>query len=472
MESATNKIFSVSLLNQSVARLMEMHIPLCWVAGEVSNMVRAASGHWYFTLKDEQAQVRAVMFRGRAQYASFQPREGDRVEVRAQVTLYAPRGDYQLNVEAIRRAGVGDLYERFLRLKEQLEREGLFAAERKQALPVFPRRIGILTSLQAAALQDVLTAFARRAPHLPLIIYPIPVQGAGAADKIAQMIATADARAECDLLLLVRGGGSIEDLWSFNEEVVARAIAACRLPLIAGIGHETDFTIADFVADLRAPTPTAGAELAARAQADWQRQLAQLQQRMQHSMQRQQQQRAQQLDWLLRRLESPQQKVQRWHLQLQALQERMQYAWQRSRSQAGHRLQQQQLRLTHGRPHIASRQALLQQLLQRFAHAAQRQHHRRHEKLQMLQAQLDLLNPQRTLARGYAIVQDAQGQIVRDAASLQPGAQLLLHSAQSSARLLLQSVQAAPPLPASAPDKPVRRTRPRKPASSADTPDA
>jgi exodeoxyribonuclease VII large subunit len=262
-------VLTVSALNQAVARTLERSFPLCWIGGEVSNFTRASSGHWYFTLKDSGAQVRAVMFRGRAQYAGFMPREGDKVEVRALVTLYAPRGDYQLNVEAIRRAGVGNLFEAFLQLKDRLGREGLFDPERKRPLPAFVRTIGVVTSPQAAALRDVLTALARRAPHVRVVLYPAPVQGAGSAERIAQAIATASRRAECDVLLVCRGGGSIEDLWSFNEEVVARAIAACAVPVIVGVGHETDFTIADFTADVRAPTPTAAAEMASGAREDW-----------------------------------------------------------------------------------------------------------------------------------------------------------------------------------------------------------
>jgi len=262
-------VLAVSALNQAVARVLERSFPLVWVAGEISNFTRAASGHWYFTLKDDAAQVRAVMFKGRAQYADFAPREGDKVEVRTLVTLYAPRGDYQLNVEAIRRAGVGNLYEAFLRLKEKLEREGLFAPARKRPIPGFVRCIGIVTSPQAAALHDILTALRRRAPHVRVVLYPTPVQGEGAAARIARAIETASQRAECDVLLVGRGGGSMEDLWSFNDETVARAIAACAMPVIAGIGHETDFTIADFAADLRAPTPTAAAELCAIPRNDW-----------------------------------------------------------------------------------------------------------------------------------------------------------------------------------------------------------
>jgi len=254
---AAPPVLTVSALNQAVARLLERSFPLTWIAGEISNFTRAASGHWYFTLKDDGAQVRAVMFRGRAQYAGFTPREGDKVEVRALVTLYGARGDYQINVEAIRRAGVGALYEAFQRLKEKLAAQGLFDPERKRAIPMFARTVGIVTSPQAAALRDILIALKRRAPHVAIILYPTPVQGQQAPEKIALAIRTASARAECDVLLVCRGGGSIEDLWSFNDEGVAHAIADCSMPVISGVGHETDFTIADFAADLRAATPTA-----------------------------------------------------------------------------------------------------------------------------------------------------------------------------------------------------------------------
>ena len=226
------EVMTVSALNLAVAKMLERQFPLMWIAGEVSNFTRAASGHWYFTLKDSTAQVRAVMFRGRAQYAGFTPANGDKVEVRAMVTLYPARGDFQLGVEAIRRAGVGNLHEAFLRLKEKLQAEGLFDAGRKRELPAFPKTIGIVTSPQAAALRDVLSTLRRRAPHVRIVLYPTPVQGEGAGQKIAEALVRAGARTECDLIILCRGGGSMEDLWSFNEEAVARALAACPIPVI------------------------------------------------------------------------------------------------------------------------------------------------------------------------------------------------------------------------------------------------
>src|SRR5574340_462515 len=270
-------VISVSELNRSARQILEQRLPLLWVAGEISNFTQAASGHWYFSLKDDKAQVRCAMFRMKSQYLDWLPENGMQVEVRAQPTLYEPRGEYQLAVENMRRAGLGALYEAFEKLKGRLEKEGLFAAARKKALPAFPRRIGIITSPAAAALRDVLTTLRRRMPNIPVLIYPVPVQGEGAAQKIAAAIQLAGQRRECDVLILCRGGGSIEDLWAFNEEVVARAIAACEIPVICGVGHETDFTIADFAADRRAPTPTAAAELATPHRADLLQRLAVLQ---------------------------------------------------------------------------------------------------------------------------------------------------------------------------------------------------
>ncbi|MEO8598649.1 MAG: exodeoxyribonuclease VII large subunit, partial [bacterium] len=323
---AAAPILSVTELNQAVARMLERGFPLTWVAGEISNFTRAASGHWYFTLKDSAAQVRAVMFRGRAQYADFIPKDGDRVELRTLVTLYAPRGDYQLNVEAIRRAGLGNLFEAFLRLKEKLELEGLFDPGRKRRLPAFAKTIGIVTSPQAAALRDILTTLQRRAPHVEIILYPTPVQGEGAAAKISHAIRLASNRGDCDVLLLCRGGGSIEDLWSFNDEAVARAIVDCNMPVIAGVGHETDFTIADFAADLRAPTPTAAAELAVTPRADWLAIVMTQADALQRAIQRQLSERGQTLDWLSHRLQSPKTTIARERLQLQALGNRLHLA--------------------------------------------------------------------------------------------------------------------------------------------------
>ncbi|NJN40742.1 MAG: exodeoxyribonuclease VII large subunit [Gammaproteobacteria bacterium] len=247
--SANDAVLSVSSLSRSVRDLLESRFPLVWVGGEISNLTLARSGHTYFSLKDDQAQVRCVLFRHRGQNLDWTPREGMQVEVRAVVTLYEPRGDFQLNVEFMRRAGQGALHEAFLRLRDRLGAEGLFAEEIKRPLPASPRAIGVVTSLHAAALRDVLTTLARRNPSIPVIVYPTTVQGEGAAAQIVAALEQAGRRAECDVLILCRGGGSIEDLWSFNDERVARSIRACPIPVVAGVGHETDFTIADFAAD-------------------------------------------------------------------------------------------------------------------------------------------------------------------------------------------------------------------------------
>jgi exodeoxyribonuclease VII large subunit len=434
-------VLTVSALNQSVARLLERTFPLIWVKGEISNFTRAASGHWYFNLKDDGAQVRAVMFKGRAQYAGFVPREGDKVEVRTLVTLYAPRGDYQLNVEAIRKSGVGDLYAAFLQLKERLEREGLFDRAAKRPLPAFPRRIGIVTSPQAAALRDVLTTLRRRAPHVEIVLYPTPVQGEGSAQRIAAAIATASARAECELLLVCRGGGSIEDLWSFNEEAVARAIAGCSMPVISGVGHETDFTIADFAADLRAPTPTAAAELAATARADWLAELRGHAQDLTRALRRTLTEKAQTVDWLSRRLASPGAYIQHERVKLLALQARLTHATRLPLTQMRHRLQQLSTRLAHQLPDTAHARRDVTDLARRLQAALAARQLRQRQTLGGLNTQLELLNPQRTLERGYAIVTDRNGRVMQSPAELAARSEVTIRLAQGSAEVGIASVQ-------------------------------
>ena len=438
---AAPTVLSVTALNAQVARLLERSFPLTWISGEISNFTRAASGHWYFTLKDDAAQVRAVMFRSRAQMAGFTPREGDKVEVRALVTLYGARGDYQINVEAIRRAGVGQLYEAFLRLKEKLSAQGLFDAERKRPLPLFPRTVGIVTSPQAAALRDVLTALRRRAPHVRVVLYPAPVQGQFSADKIAESIMTASRRAEVDVLLVCRGGGSIEDLWSFNEECVARAIAACSIPVIAGVGHETDVTIADFAADVRAATPTAAAELAATPRADW---LASLQADtvdLQRAMERRLLDAGQGLDMLSRRLLSPSARIANQRLTLLSLATAMTHAVKLPVNRHSLALAQLQQRWARHRPDM---RALRAQLISdgRHLNASLGNGIKRHrDALNALSNQLEMLNPQRTLERGYAIVRDGKGQIVRDPAQIKARDTLNVRLAGGSAEVAVTQVQ-------------------------------
>ncbi len=436
-----NQVISVSALNQAVARLLERSFPLQWISGEISNFTRASSGHWYFTLKDDAAQVRAVMFRGRAQYAGFVPREGDKVEVRALVTLYGPRGDYQINVEAIRRAGVGSLFEAFQRLKERLAAAGLFDTERKRALPLFPRTIGIVTSPQAAALRDVLIALRRRAPHVNVVLYPTLVQGQQAAAQIAAAIDTASRRAECDVLLVVRGGGSMEDLWCFNEEVVAYAVANCNVPVVSGVGHETDFTICDFAADVRAATPTAAAELAATPRADWLGSLRADATDLRRAMRRALSDATQTLDNLQRRLLSPTARIAQQRMQLQSLSTAMMHATRNPLQQARFTLDRLAGRLAARKPDASKARAAMEALQHRAGASMRGQLLQRRDALNALSAQLELLNPQRTLERGYAIVTDAAGAVLRDPAQIKPGQSLGVRLAEGSAEIGVATVQ-------------------------------
>jgi exodeoxyribonuclease VII large subunit len=434
-------VLSVTALNQQVARLLERSFPLVWIGGEISNFTRAASGHWYFTLKDDAAQVRAVMFRGRAQYAGFTPREGDKVEVRALVTLYGARGDYQINVEAIRRAGVGALYEAFLRLKEKLTAQGLFDQERKRPLPLFARSVGIVTSPQAAALRDVLTALKRRAPHVRIVLYPAPVQGQGAAEKIAEAIATASRRAEVDVLIVGRGGGSIEDLWSFNEEVVARAIVAASMPVISGVGHETDFTIADFAADLRAATPTAAAELAVTARADWLGSLSADAGDLRRAMDRILGDAGQSLDNLSRRLLSPASQIEHQRLKLLGMASTLTHAVRGPLNRQGVVLAQLQQRWARHRPDSRAMRTQLASEQRHLVASMGGQLRARREAMHALAAQLELLNPQRTLERGYAIVSNAKGKVLQAPGQIKPRDVLRLRLAEGSVEIGVAGVQ-------------------------------
>lgn len=378
---ASAPVLSVSALLRSVRDTLERRFPLAWVGGEISNFRPASSGHWYFTLKDEAAQVDCVMFRSRAAALDWEPAEGMRVEARALVTLYEPRGRFQLNVEHMRRAGLGPLYERFLKLKAQLEKEGLFDPAAKREIPAFPKAIGVVTSRQAAALRDVLTTLQRRNPSIPVIVYPVQVQGDGAAAKIAQMLAVANARAECDVLLLVRGGGSIEDLWQFNEEAVARAIRASAIPVVVGVGHETDVTIADFAADRRAPTPTAAAEMVSPAREELLLRVAELAQRASREA--------------LRRIEYAMQMV-------DALSRR----------------------LVHPRERLRTSRQLLEQLAARLSSAAARRLDNFAAQLAALKAGLASLNPSAVLERGYSLTRNAAGEVVVDAGRVVEGERL------------------------------------------------
>ena len=432
------EILTVSALARSVRDLLEHRYPLLWVAGEISNCVRAKSGHLYFSLKDEMAQVRCVMFRNRGQYLDWEPREGLRVEVRALVTLYEARGDFQLNVESMRLAGQGALFEAFLRLRDKLDKEGLFDAAHKKPLPAYPQRIGIVTSLQAAALRDVLTTLARRNPSIPVIIYPAPVQGEGAAQQLAAAIAAAARRNECDVLILCRGGGSIEDLWAFNDEGLARAIYACPIPVVTGIGHETDFTIAEFVADRRAATPTAAAELASPARAELIADLRQLRQSLLRQMQLALETRAQRVDSMAGRLQSPADRLAASSVRIGAARMRLGAALALCTRNAEWRLSHATRRLAAAMPNLGVLQHRTAQLETALRRATPQRLAALGENLTRLSLGLAHLDPAAVLERGYAIARRPDGSVVRASAALRPGDPLELSFARGGATVRVE----------------------------------
>ncbi len=415
-------VVSVSQLNRLVAELLEVSLPVQLVRGEISNFVRAASGHWYFTLKDSGAQLRAVMFKGRAQAVGFLPREGMQVEVRGQVTLYQARGDFQLIVDLMRQAGAGNLYQQFLLLKEKLQAEGLFDAGRKKPLPRSPSAIGVITSASGAALHDVLTTLARRAPAIPVFIFPSQVQGIEAPARLIAAIESARQHARCSVLLLVRGGGSIEDLWAFNDERLARAIAACPIPIISGVGHESDFTIADFVADLRAPTPTAAAALAVPDRLELLARLFQSTRALSQAWRRHFQNAEQSLDFAARMLRPPSAQWRERRLQLAGLGNRLQAAMSFSLTRDLHRFERAQSRLSA--PDIESRQLEMALALDRLRSAMRSRDESSQNHVQLLGHRLNQASPQGTLARGYSIVSKTDGTVVRASTQVHNGEML------------------------------------------------
>jgi exodeoxyribonuclease VII large subunit len=435
------EVLSVSALNRSVRDLLEHRFPLVWVAGEISNFTPARSGHLYFSLKDDQAQVRCVMFRSRGALLDWQPRDGVQVEVRALVSLYEPRGDFQLNVEFMRRAGLGALYEAFLRLRDRLEREGLFDPAIKRPAPAFPRAIGVVTSPAAAALRDVLTTLARRNPSLPVVIYPTAVQGEGAPAELVAALEAAGRRRECDVLILCRGGGSIEDLWAFNDERVARAIRACPIPVVVGVGHETDFTIADFAADVRAPTPTGAAELASPSRDELRNRLALLAARLQRRMARDLETRMQLLDHLSRRLVHPGRRLDAQAALVAQLRTRLAVATERSLERGRWRVRELFERARRRMPAAPPLEARVAELAHRARTAAAHGLQQRAARLQSLAQSLAHLDPRAVLERGYSIVRDAQGRVVRRSAGLAPGDALDLTFAEGGARTRVEETR-------------------------------
>ena len=420
------EIYTVSRLNSEVRDLLEGSFPILWVEGEISNFSRPSSGHMYFSLKDATAQVRCAMFRGANRYLSFAPENGTQVLVRARVSLYEGRGEFQLIVESMEESGEGALRRAFEALKTRLSAEGLFAPEHKKALPSLPRHIGVITSPTGAAIRDIIHVLQRRFPALPVLIYPVPVQGATAAGDIARMIRLASTRKDCDVLILARGGGSLEDLWAFNEEIVACAIYDCEIPLVTGIGHEIDFTIADFVADHRAPTPSAAAELVSPDRNEWLQQITRHGNHLSHLMHSLLRQKRQALKWLDGRLaqQHPGRNLQRRAQRLDELEQRLIRA---QRALLRHRriyVSELAARIYRRNPlHRVQRlQAREDQLAQRLTAAMNLRLERRHHQLETLMRALDTISPLATLGRGYAIVSEyPHGDIVRSANAVSPG---------------------------------------------------
>jgi exodeoxyribonuclease VII large subunit len=432
-ERSDTPVLSVGGLVTQARLALERGLGVVWVAGEVSNLFRAGSGHVYFTLKDATAQVKCTLWRTKAQLVPFTLKDGMAVEVRALASVYEARGEFQLNVDVVRHAGVGALYERFLALKAKLEAAGWLDAARKRPLPAFPAAVGLVTSARGAALRDVLSTIARRWPRMRVILYPCAVQGDGAANEIAQAIRTANARAEVDVLVVCRGGGSIEDLWAFNEEAVARALFDSRLPTVSGVGHETDFTICDFVADVRAPTPTGAAMLVAPDCADHRHRSGQIARRLHRALTHRLAEASQRVDQASRRLVHPATRLAAQRERCAALAQRLARAGGqdvRMRHQALVALLGRLRRESQAPPPGAVRLTALRAALPR---AAARSLDRRVATVAALAQNLAHLNPEAVLSRGYAIVTDASGAIVTDAGGLATGDRLAIALARGRA---------------------------------------
>ncbi|MBE4038721.1 exodeoxyribonuclease VII large subunit [Vibrio parahaemolyticus] len=426
MLSKTNQnIFTVSRLNAEVRLLLENEMGIVWLVGEISNFSAPVSGHWYLTLKDSRAQVKCAMFRGNNRRVTFKPANGNQVLVKARLSLYEPRGDYQLIIESMQPEGDGRLQQEFEELKMKLAAEGLFAQTNKLPLPEHPKRVGIITSKTGAALYDILDVLKRRDPSLPVVIYPTMVQGDDAAIQIAQAIGRANSRNECDVLIVGRGGGSLEDLWCFNNEILARTIAASQIPIISAVGHEVDTTIADFVADVRAPTPSAAAELVSRDNSHKDQSLVAKQHKLASAMRYYLAQQKQQSAQLLHRLERqhPSYQLQRQSQQLDELDMRLRRAMQRfidTRQQAVER-KHHRLQLNSPIKHLAQQKSRLERVEHKLMDAMDRKLLTMRHQLEIAAEKLDTVSPLATLKRGYSITQTEQGKVVTSADDVKTG---------------------------------------------------
>ena len=409
-------VYSVSRLIREARAVLEGSFPLIWLEGEISNFSRPSSGHMYFSLKDEAAQVRCAMFRNRNLLLRFKPENGMHVLVRARITLYEARGEFQIAVEHMEEAGLGALQRAFEELKTRLGQEGLFDTRHKMAIPNLPKKIGVITSPTGAAVRDILSVLKRRFPAIPVLIYPVAVQGDNAAGEVAEMIKLADQQQQCDVLILARGGGSLEDLWAFNEEVVARAIHGCKTPLVSGVGHEVDFTIADFVADQRAPTPSAAAELVSPDQYEIEQRFANMFRRVKKHVDGLMLQSQHRLTWLSKRFQQqhPGQKLQASAQRLDELEHRLKRQLYANLNQKRHGLGQMSSRLERHAPlQLLGQYTVRQQnLQQRLHHAWERLFSTKQQQLNLTSRALNSVSPLATLQRGYAIVQDVSKKVV------------------------------------------------------------
>ena len=437
MPASTNQnIFTVSRLNAEVRLLLENEMGIVWLVGEISNFSAPVSGHWYLTLKDSRAQVKCAMFRGNNRRVTFKPANGNQVLVKARLSLYEPRGDYQLIIESMQPEGDGRLQQEFEALKMKLAAEGLFAQTNKKPLPEHPKRVGIITSKTGAALYDILDVLKRRDPSLPVIIYPTLVQGDDAAIQIAQAIGCANSRNECDVLIVGRGGGSLEDLWCFNHEVVARTIAASQIPIISAVGHEVDVTIADFVADMRAPTPSAAAELVSRDNSHKEQALASREHKLLSAWRQRVSEQQRSLTGLLHRLERqhPTHQLQRQSQQLDELEIRLKRAMDNGLRSAEQRVERLHYKLNlHSPAHkLANQQASMIRLEQQLIDAMNKRLTYQRHQLALAAETLDAVSPLATLKRGYSISQNAQGDVVTSTKQMKSGDTLVTRLADGT----------------------------------------
>ena len=443
-QSRQQQIFTVTRLNSAVRMILEQDLGLVWLTGELSNLAMPSSGHWYFSLKDISAQVRCAMFKGNNRRVPFRPQDGMQVLVQARVSLYEPRGDYQLIIESMQPAGDGMLALRFEELKRRLGAEGLFDEGRKRPLPREPRAVGLVTSATGAALHDMLTVLGRRAPDLPVFIYPTQVQGSAAIGQIVAAITLANRRAEVDVLIVGRGGGSLEDLWCFNEEAVARAIAHSAIPVVSAVGHEVDVTISDFAADLRAPTPSAAAELVAPDRSARAQRLVHLKQRLVQAISRRQTAARHGFALLQKRLDhqDPKRRLEQQSQRLDELSGRLQQLLNLRLHQGERRLANLELRLQARSPEkLLAAGKRRHQLAQERLHTLmnKRQDLAAH-RLAMLSARLDGISPLATLGRGYSITRTPSGEVISRAAQVSPGQQLVTTLAEGSLRVRVEEV--------------------------------